>query len=256
MTSVTVFWAAVTATVAGILCACSLWRRHSQRNICCSNSGRDDRASEPDSNGSCYAPPHYSRCNSFHQAPHLILRLRKPRRRSQFSDLLFFLLYPSYYYSFTIGTVTTSTMHSHEIQQYSVVNSITSSDISSLANFGTPDSPPRATSPTGELRELLDKIQQLPQQKSPTPDTSNNGQEVKTKSCFSRNKAKKLYSMPLSEGLSCNYLSKNYRRVADLLECSEKVLKAGYRESAPNTPCGNFAPNFPNIKKHCNSQKR
>lgn len=65
-----------------------------------------------------------------------------------------------------------------DLHQYSVVNSITSSDISSLANLGTPDSPPRATSPTGELRELLDKIQQLPQQKSPTqpPDTSSNYQ--------------------------------------------------------------------------------
>jgi hypothetical protein len=63
------FWVAVTATVAGILCACSLWRRHSQGSFCCRESGRDERASEPDSNGSCYAPPQYSRCNSFHQPP-------------------------------------------------------------------------------------------------------------------------------------------------------------------------------------------
>ncbi|KAF5278788.1 hypothetical protein FQR65_LT15516 [Abscondita terminalis] len=460
------FWAAVTATVAGILCACSLWRRHSQRNICCSNSGRDDRASEPDSNGSCYAPPHYSRCNSFHQAPppysevtskpdlyplvisyngynmesnqkvgrgstgylmvqyfrnyivrpvgtlsatstmdslgssficnatneansiipppysctgsleevnvnnntttrsssefprsissatcndfHLaqhspsgcsqsgnvsasqiltntnskytntsnptlqsLIRevsitnnpcymqnpvsglhqdsLEKTKKNCNcflpinieqtkntnkttslpeytsldcesqeddhnFSDLLnLSVCIPSTITHLPLGTVTTSTMHSHEIQQYSVVNSITSSDISSLANFGTPDSPPRATSPTGELRELLDKIQQLPQQKSPTPDTSNNGQEVKTKSCFSRNKAKTLY-MPLSEGLSCNYLSKispSSRSVGVF----GKSAKSWLSRSAPNTPCGNFAPNFPNIKKHCNSQR-
>lgn len=54
----------------------------------------------------------------------------------------------------------------HTQQSYSVANSMTSSDISSLANLGTPDSPPRATSPTAEMRELLDKIQQLPQHKS------------------------------------------------------------------------------------------
>ncbi|XP_045473542.1 uncharacterized protein LOC123679976 [Harmonia axyridis] len=63
------FWLAVTATVAGILCACSLWKRHHQGGICCRNSGRDDRASEPESNGSFYAPPQYSRCNSFYQPP-------------------------------------------------------------------------------------------------------------------------------------------------------------------------------------------
>lgn len=44
-----------------------------------------------------------------------------------------------------------------EINNYS-----TSSDISSLQGCGTPDSPPQATSPTGEFRDLLDKIQQLP----------------------------------------------------------------------------------------------
>ncbi|KAL3268138.1 hypothetical protein HHI36_007265 [Cryptolaemus montrouzieri] len=63
------FWLAVTATVAGILCACSLWKRHNQGGVCCRNSGRDDRASEPESNGSFYAPPQYSRCNSFYQPP-------------------------------------------------------------------------------------------------------------------------------------------------------------------------------------------
>lgn len=76
---------AVTATVAGILCACSLWKKHSQQhNNSTSNGGsnqffcctcgdetglRDEHTSEPDSNGSCYAPPQYSRCNSFLQAP-------------------------------------------------------------------------------------------------------------------------------------------------------------------------------------------
>lgn len=43
----------------------------------------------------------------------------------------------------------------------SLANNRTTSDISSLA-AQSPCSPPRATSPTIELRELLDKIQQLP----------------------------------------------------------------------------------------------
>ncbi|XP_015124200.1 uncharacterized protein LOC107046182 [Diachasma alloeum] len=43
----------------------------------------------------------------------------------------------------------------------SLANNQTTSDISSLA-AQSPCSPPRATSPTIELRELLDKIQQLP----------------------------------------------------------------------------------------------
>lgn len=63
------FWAAITATLAGILCACSLWRRLNSNLFCCRDSARDERASEPDSNGSCYNPPQYSRCNSFYQAP-------------------------------------------------------------------------------------------------------------------------------------------------------------------------------------------
>lgn len=35
------------------------------------------------------------------------------------------------------------------------------SGVSSLANIGTPGSPPQATSPTGEVREILDQIRQL-----------------------------------------------------------------------------------------------
>lgn len=63
------FWLAVTATIAGILCACSLWRKHSQGRLCCrSGTNRNRTCSEPDSIGSCYAPPHYNSCNNF-QAP-------------------------------------------------------------------------------------------------------------------------------------------------------------------------------------------
>lgn len=43
----------------------------------------------------------------------------------------------------------------------SYINSITGSAVSSLANIGSPSSPPQATSPTGEVKELLQKIRQL-----------------------------------------------------------------------------------------------
>lgn len=46
-----------------------------------------------------------------------------------------------------------------------MTNFSTSSDVSSLQGCGSPDSPPRAISPTGEFRNLLEKIQQLPSQK-------------------------------------------------------------------------------------------
>ena len=44
-------------------------------------------------------------------------------------------------------------------------NFSTSSEVSSLQGCGSPDSPPQAISPTGEFRNLLEKIQQLPNQK-------------------------------------------------------------------------------------------
>lgn len=126
---------------------------------------------------------------------------------------------------------------SHILQSYSVTNSMTSSDISSLANLGTPDSPPRATSPTVEMRELLDKIQQLPQQKSPVPESS----QPKPKSYFHRSKAKTLY-MALNEGPK-----------------TRNVFTRGSRnwlsKSAPSTPCDIFTPNFALSKKHPGSQK-
>ncbi|RZC33590.1 uncharacterized protein BDFB_002081, partial [Asbolus verrucosus] len=134
-----------------------------------------------------------------------------------------------------LGTSIQSSHHLQELQ-YSVTNSMTGSDISSLANLGSPDSPPRATSPTLEMKELLDKIQQLPQQKSPMPP-----QEPKSsKSCFhSRAKAKTLY-MPLYEGPRSK---------------GAKMFSKGWlSRSAPNTPCSNFVPSFP-IHKKGSSQK-
>lgn len=53
------FWALLAACLAAIICLCALWRRRTVWS-CCRDSGQD-RRSEPDSNGSLYAPPHYSR---------------------------------------------------------------------------------------------------------------------------------------------------------------------------------------------------
>lgn len=122
---------------------------------------------------------------------------------------------------------------------HSVANSMTSSDISSLANLGTPDSPPRATSPTAEMRELLDKIQQLPQQRSPIPEGS---QSKSNKGYFHRSKAKTLY-MPLNEGPN---------KVRNIFTRGSRNWLS---KSAPSTPCDIFAPNFTINKKHPGSHK-
>lgn len=56
----------VVAVVMAVLCACSLWRK--RRQLCGWGSPRPHSQSG-DSAGSCYAPPQYSRCSSFHHAP-------------------------------------------------------------------------------------------------------------------------------------------------------------------------------------------
>lgn len=53
------------AIIIAILCACSLWKK---RHQICGGSPRPHSQSG-DSAGSCYAPPQYSRCSSFHHAP-------------------------------------------------------------------------------------------------------------------------------------------------------------------------------------------
>ncbi|CAH0555738.1 unnamed protein product [Brassicogethes aeneus] len=427
------FWLAVTATVTGILCACSLWRKHSQGSSCCGDSSRDDRASEPDSNGSCYAPPQYSRCNSFYQAPppysevtskpdrypvvisyelepsikntstgylmvqyfrklivgptgerslsatstndsinssficnvaieantivpppysstasldevvcdkqanvdprllphsaslmqqqlheavvsgasssspstsscataepenpmpnhhmpssqnalasvklskeatatnkavvpndqHLystdrivnknqtscdgtpahkrgtkrVLKQRSSDSESQeeshnFADLLnLSVCMPS-----NVVYLNKTPIHSNPLLQelhYSVTNSMTGSEVSSLANLDTPDSPPRATSPTLEMKELLNKIQKLPQHKAFVLPS----QEARpSRNLFHKMRAKTLY-MPLS-GTVLNK-PKNLPNVSS---------RSWLSRSAPNTPCANYVPIFP-----------
>lgn len=89
----------------------------------------------------------------------------------------------------------------------SVTTSMTGSDISSLANLGTPDSPPRATSPTMEMKEILDRIQQLPQQsKSPQPPVEQS--QSRSKLFYHKAKAKTMY-MPLLHNIQLPNKTKN-----------------------------------------------
>ncbi|XP_030750584.1 uncharacterized protein LOC115878278 isoform X3 [Sitophilus oryzae] len=427
------FWLAVTATVVGILCACSLWRKHNQGGLCCrTGSGEDRTCSEPDSIGSCYAPPQYSRCNSFHQPPppysevtskpdmyplvisynntepiiknnntstrYLMVQYfrnfigrpvgslsatstndsisssflcnavnevntivpptysnvasleelvsdqsqpspcnleRLPRSSSSISETTNYnrefqqtfnlpsntvirppqaptpvhqplaqadsqrntslysdnhtsnenrngnteeglkeicqrnvalakaddrgtcrprkpLLQPSQDstedeepFSALLNLSLCATnipehVHPHvaplmQDLQFGVTNSMTGSDISSLANLGTPDSPPRATSPTVEMRELLDKIQQLPAQKSPQPPAPS--ATAQARAYFHRVRAKTLY-MPLGEAHVSS--SKQHNKTMPNV-----FSRSWLSRSAPCTPCGPLAPTFP-----------
>ncbi|XP_053678634.1 uncharacterized protein LOC128729011 [Anopheles nili] len=58
------FWCFVLAIILALLCTCSLWKR--RRQLCGWDTSARHSQSEGDSAGSCYAPPQYSRCNSFH----------------------------------------------------------------------------------------------------------------------------------------------------------------------------------------------
>ncbi|KAH1017315.1 hypothetical protein HUJ05_007974 [Dendroctonus ponderosae] len=118
-----------------------------------------------------------------------------------------------------------------------VTNSMTGSDISSLANLGTPDSPPRATSPTVEMRELLDKIQQLPVQKSPNPPATSGS--THSRAYFHRVRAKTLY-MPLGDVQTVNSGNASQSKAIPSV-----FSKRWLSRSAPCTPCGPIAPPFP-----------
>ncbi|KAL5275489.1 hypothetical protein ACFFRR_001387 [Megaselia abdita] len=62
------FWCVVVAVILAIFCAYSLWRK--RRQLCGWGFSDHHRShSEGDSAGSCYAPPQYSRCSSFHHPP-------------------------------------------------------------------------------------------------------------------------------------------------------------------------------------------
>lgn len=108
--------------------------------------------------------------------------------------------------------------------------STTGSDISSLAGVGTPGSPPRATSPTLGIRELLDKIQLLPFQHEEcsdycVPSLTNFQSDSRTKRHHHRGSGKNLY-MPLGLAVTGSRHHKWLPR------------------SAPATPSAHFPPPF------------
>ncbi|XP_076647781.1 uncharacterized protein LOC143356186 isoform X2 [Halictus rubicundus] len=188
------YWAAVLIGLAiAAACGCWLWRRH--RSVMVEDCASSDRAST----GPWYPSPHYSHCSSFVQAlpppynevtakpdlyPLVIgydegngkgtsgFVMRYFRSLSQASTLdslvneMNTIIPPPYSSNNSadeLSAVECERMENMDVGSVvSLANHRTTSDISSLA-AQSPCSPPRATSPTIELRELLDKIQQLPQ---------------------------------------------------------------------------------------------
>lgn len=135
-------------------------------------------------------------------------------------------------------------------RMYSVGGSMTGSDISSLANLGTPDSPPRATSPTSEFKELMDKIHQLPNEDEESCNVDNTNEDVnfandvkEMKSYFSRSRKNSLY-MPLNLAPKSFHPGKTSPST-NLGFKRQFSRKSWLSRSAPTTPCGSgFVPNI------------
>ncbi|EDX17843.1 anon-314 [Drosophila simulans] len=238
------FWCVVVAIILAILCAYSLWKK--RRTLCGWGFNEHHTQSEGDSAGSCYAPPQYSRCNSFHHPPPPYTEVTsKPdlyplvftcnsdsgngkgngsssylmsqsdqhfrymaNSSSSLSDIFVNNscvagMLPdsggagSAFHGAESGSATqaaslnslamgglggsvtnaagasggsgTPVIYSNGCIQPNPLHSLENccqpsaqvSGVSSLANIGTPGSPPQATSPTGEVREILDQIRQL-----------------------------------------------------------------------------------------------
>ncbi|XP_043275639.1 uncharacterized protein [Venturia canescens] len=117
----------------------------------------------------------------------------------------------------------------------SLANNRTTSDISSLA-AQSPCSPPRATSPTVELRELLDKIQQLPQVPSELnfpPNTHNRNHH--------ENRPNNIQQRPVSPGEIASSRGRRARGKMYMplgLPSSRNKTKRWLSRSAPTTPSG------------------
>ncbi|XP_046465505.1 uncharacterized protein [Neodiprion pinetum] len=125
----------------------------------------------------------------------------------------------------------------------SLANHRTTSDISSLA-AQSPCSPPRATTPTIEVRELLDKIHQLPAQFPHEPNvnvltTQNRPQMLDTLSSFGA------LTRPLSPGELVAFRPRRARGKMYMplgLPSSRSKSKRWLSRSAPTTPCGTAPP--------------
>lgn len=129
-------------------------------------------------------------------------------------------------------------------RMFSVGNSMTGSEVSSLANLGTPDSPPRATSPTSEFKELLDKIQQLPNQNNDNVENDGNEESFftsdvnKAKRYFCKNRKNSLY-MPLNLVPSSKTFHPGKISPTSNICFKRQFSRKGWlSRSAPTTPCG------------------
>ncbi|XP_017762277.1 PREDICTED: uncharacterized protein LOC108552311 [Eufriesea mexicana] len=126
----------------------------------------------------------------------------------------------------------------------SLANHRTTSDISSLA-AQSPCSPPRATSPTIELRELLDKIQQLPQLPGGHSTVLSCYQNRPQVLCASN--ANGSTQRPLSPGDIGSYKTRRTRGKMYMplgLPNSKSKAKRWLSRSAPTTPSGTIPMSF------------
>ncbi|KAG7205227.1 hypothetical protein KM043_018311 [Ampulex compressa] len=126
----------------------------------------------------------------------------------------------------------------------SLANHRTTSDISSLA-AQSPCSPPRATSPTIELRELLDKIQQLPQ--LPSGHTTILPSHQNQPQVLFMTKTNGPTSRPLSPGDIGAYKTRRTRGKMYMplgLPSSKNKTRRWLSRSAPTTPSGTMPMSF------------
>ncbi|KAG8037849.1 hypothetical protein G9C98_006060 [Cotesia typhae] len=120
----------------------------------------------------------------------------------------------------------------------SLTNNRTTSDISSLA-AQSPCSPPRATSPTLELRELLDKIQQLPNEHNSNVINHQN----RAQALHSSNINSSLQRPPSPSGECASSRMRRARGKMYMplgLPNSRNKTKRWLSRSAPTTPSGNI----------------
>lgn len=128
----------------------------------------------------------------------------------------------------------------------SLTNHRTTSDISSLG-AQSPCSPPRATSPTIELRELLDKIQQLPHLSNGHSTTINCQQTQAPVLYITSSDGITHQQRPLSPGDVGSYKVRRTRGKLYMplgLPNSRSKTKRWLSRSAPTTPSGTIPMSF------------
>ncbi|XP_011497672.1 PREDICTED: uncharacterized protein LOC105362046 [Ceratosolen solmsi marchali] len=299
------YWYLWIAVLVGLLiaAACGCWlcrRRHA-------NMMEDGTISDRASTGSCYLPPHYSRCSSVVQAmppPYnevtakpdlyplvigyddgygkgasgLVMRYFRSLSHASTLDSLSSsfmcnvvneantIIPPPYSCNNSvdelssvggggatalcgaIGGAYERPTNFGEGSLASLANHRTTSDVSSLA-AQSPLSPPRATSPTIELRELLDKIHQLPQ----LPASQQNRPQALFSLGLCQYPASQRPPSPSVEEQSSSGVSavvgrkkrtrgKTYVSVGPPPPRSTKSTRSWLSRSAPTTPSGTAGP--------------